>query len=187
MKSIRVRATIARSRRIAWNALAIFGLSVIVYRSLFHVSYMVSNSMSPTLQGIDKDNGDVVLSERITFACRDPRRWEVVAYRDREDTVVMKRVVGLPGETIQMLEGGQLVVDGKTVPRPASLASLVYRRYGNLTGSQETTCGDGFYVLGDDSVDSDDSRYNGPVAREDIFARPLAVLSPSNRRGWVQP
>lgn len=60
--------------------------------------------------------GDRVLIDRATFQLRQPRRWEVVAFRTpgRERDVATKRVVGLPGESVQ-IRNGDVVIDGERV------------------------------------------------------------------------
>jgi signal peptidase I len=78
----------------------------------------------------------------------------------------MKRVVGLPGETVAMPDVGQLVIDGKPMAMPEHLAWLKYLPAGNLVKGQAQPTGQGWYVLGDFVRDSLDSRYEGPVPRE---------------------
>ena len=89
---------VRRVLRWAEHMLAAFGLAVILYHLCFDVSVMVSGSMAPTLQGKSVDDGDVVLTERITYRLRRPRRWEVVCFGADNGDQLMKRVVGLPGE-----------------------------------------------------------------------------------------
>jgi signal peptidase I len=88
---------------------------------------------------------------------------------------------------VQLRENGELAVDGHPTRRPPTLASIEYLRYGNLAEGKAVSCGDGYFVLGDDSRDSDDSRFLGPVAPSEIVARPWIIVAPAGRRGWVQP
>src|SRR5512140_1934777 len=83
------------------HCLAMFGLGTLVYLGCFELVRMTSDSMAPTLQGTSWDNGDWVLSERVSGWFRNPRRWEVIALRNPGGVKVMKRVVGLPGEKVQ--------------------------------------------------------------------------------------
>ena len=185
-------ATSARRRwlslfRLLRNSLAVYALLTIGYSCCFRTDVMVSGSMAPTLQGEDRFTGDWVLTEKVSLWVRSPRRWEVIAFVNRDNDVVMKRVVGLPGETVQMHRDGQLLVDGVEIDPPSSLQFLRYFPYGNLTADQIYECGDGYYVLGDESRDSDDSRFQREVASDDIIGRPVLILNPAERRGWVQP
>ncbi|MGD9649044.1 MAG: S26 family signal peptidase [Pirellulales bacterium] len=55
-----------------------------------------------------------------------------------------------------------------------------------MTEGKPFACGDGYYVLGDDSKDSDDSRFNGPVPTDDVLGRPWLILWPRDRAGRVR-
>ena len=171
--------------RQAVRCLAMIGLGTVVYCTCFNVSRVTSGSMSPTLQGTSWRDGDLVLTERLSYRFRAPRRWELVAFRNREGVQVMKRVIGLPGEQVQMLRGGRLLIDGEPLAVPDELAFLRYFPFGNLCNSQQAACGAGYYLLGDDSRDSDDSRFNGPLLPHEIIGRPWLILAPAARRGWV--
>src|SRR5256885_11163661 len=94
-----VRRRILRSLE---RALALVGAAALVYHTLFHISIVISNSMAPTLRG-NANEGDYVLTEKITYRLRSPRRWEVIMFPEPELQVqVMKRVVAMPGETVTL-------------------------------------------------------------------------------------
>lgn len=184
--------TPARRRRpVRWllrqaeHLLAAFGLVTLVYLVCFDVSRITSPSMSPTLQGESWDTGDVLLSEKVSYYFRRPRRWDVMTLRSPTGKQVAKRVIGLPGESVQMLRGGRILIDGREIHPPAKLEFLEYFPFGNLTAGATVDCGDGYYVLGDDSKDSDDSRFNGPVPPEEITGRAWFILAPAERRQFV--
>ncbi len=69
------------------------------------------------LQGVDRD-GDRVLVDRSAFLWRLPRRWEVVVFRCPEEpgTLCVKRVVGLPGESVQ-IQNGDVLIDGRVAKK----------------------------------------------------------------------
>jgi signal peptidase I len=175
-----------RLLRFAERSLAVFGLLVIVYTTCFHYSRMVSGSMEPTLWGENWKKGDQILSERVSYWFRRPQRWEIVLFRNSDGMFVMKRVVGLPGETVQMLRGGKLVINGQPIEPPQHLRFLKYLPYGNVIADQVVRCNDGYYVLGDDSRDSDDSRFHGALPSAEILGRPWIILGPAGRRGFVR-
>src|SRR5262249_14016866 len=141
------------------------------YHCCFYVSRNTSWSMAPTIQGTSWENGDWILTERVSYRFREPRRWEVMTIRREDGTLVMKRVVGLPGERIEILRGGQVLINSEPLLPPPSLSFLKYLACGNVHVGKVCECRDGYYVLGDNSKDSDDSRFNGPVRREDIVGR----------------
>jgi signal peptidase I len=97
----------------------------------------------------------------------------------------MKRVVGLPGEKVQMRNSGELLIDGQVVQRPASLSHLRYIPIGKLCEDRPVDCERGYFVLGDDSKDSEDSRYEGPIPAEWIVGRAWLIVAPWSRFCWV--
>ncbi len=169
------------------RVLAIMGLFFVIYFVAFNFSFVISGSMSPTLQGENLKSADCVLSEKITYWFRNPRRWELVMYHNEEDGIqIMKRVAGLPGETIS-IKGKWISVNGSPIERPPSLKFLRYYPYGNMEKGAKVSCGTGYYVLGDFTTDSQDSRFEGPLAPERIRARPWLTVWPLSRFGFINP
>lgn len=175
--------TVRRLFRLAERTFAVIGLLLVTYHAAFDLGEVLSPSMEPTLRGEGGSGSDWVLTEKLTGRLRRPRRWELLTFRTPDGLQVVKRVVGLPGETVALRDGG-LWVDGRVVARPAALASLRYLPYGNLTpGRGPVPCGDGFYLLGDASQDSQDSRFEGPIPARQIVGRAWLVVWPLNRAG----
>lgn len=172
--------------RQAERALALIGLGTILYFACFDLSRIVSNSMAPTLRGENWTSGDLVLTERVSYWVRQPRRWEIITFRTPEGVQVMKRVVGLPGEKLQMRRTGQIVIDGRPIELPARLGFLHYFPFGNVVVDHVVDCKNGYYVLGDNAHDSDDSRFNGPVWPEQLVGRAWWIVAPSGHRGFVR-
>jgi signal peptidase I len=180
---------VKRLLRMMERAFAINGVFLLLYLACFDLSVISSPSMSPTLQGNGYMQGDRVLTEKVSLHFRKPRRWEVVTFINEEfGSQVMKRVVGLPGEWVALQETSQtLVVNGSPVARPASLAGMKYLAFGNMTKGANVKCGEGYFVLGDYSQDSQDSRWTGPIRREVIRGRAWLILWPPRRAGFVNP
>lgn len=147
-----------------------------------HVGLYVARSagMAPTVQ-----NGDRVLVDRHAKL----ERWCIVAHVGPPGSPYLKRVVGLPGETIE-IKGGEIHVNGVLVPRPAGLAAYVQVRYfgqqdPNLRGHPGAGCGgnpihlaDGeYYVLGDNSAQSLDARlWETPIDEHQLGALPADAI-----------
>jgi signal peptidase I len=130
------------------------------------------------------EDGDWILTERVSYWFRDPRRWEVVRFDNSEATPVMKRVVGLPHETVG-IGRDTIIIDGEILERPRSTAQVRYYAYGNVSNGQRVDCGEAYYVLGDDSRDSWDSRFEGPVPKAKIAGRVWLRVWPLSRIGSV--
>jgi signal peptidase I len=99
--------------------------------------------------------GDRLLVDRTAFLLRQPRRWEVVVFRSPTDAQKMfvKRIAGLPGETVSLREDG-VWINGQVVPRPGGES---YK----LRPGDRNECRLGpaeYFVLGDNGAISDDSR-----------------------------
>jgi signal peptidase I len=169
------------------NCLALIGLFVIIYWLCFDLSTITSPSMGPALQGTNWRNGDRVLTEHVSYWFRHPARWEVVCIRRDNGAKIMKRVVGLPGEKLEIREDGGILINGSPIDPPADFDCPKYRPIGDMLRGEPVDCGAGYYVLGDDTSDSDDSRYNGPVPLEKISGRAWLIVAPRARIGFVNP
>jgi signal peptidase I len=142
--------------------------------------------MAPTLQGIGAFGGDWVLTEKVTYWFRNPRRWEIVRFLQRDGYTVMKRVAGLPDETVG-INDFHVQIDGRELPFPDQLSFIKYYDYGNIGRDRTVKCDGGYFVLGDDSVDSLDSRYEGVLPSNRVQGRVWMILWPPKRIGFVSP
>src|SRR6185503_10804245 len=123
--------------------LASIGLLFVIYFLAFDLSYMVTPSMSPTLQGGDGQRSDWILTEKVSGWLFHPDRWDVLTFRDRDGNQLMKRIVGLPGETVSLPDVGRLTIDGKRIAPPAHLAFLQYLPAGNLADGRTVRTAEG--------------------------------------------
>ncbi|MEM7697586.1 MAG: signal peptidase I [Verrucomicrobiota bacterium] len=152
-----------------------------------------TGGMEPTLRGKKKHGvSDWLLADLVTFRFRDPKRGEIIifttggipqldernAYFGLEaDVFYVKRVVGLPNETITM-EGGAIFADGKRLSETDGIPPFEY-----LKGPKASyrLADREFFVLGDNTGNSADSRYWGAVPRENVFGRVARIYFPLNR------
>lgn len=150
-------------------------------RHALTLTTMGSNSMQPTLY-TGKGGDDVVLVDRWTNSRRDPRRGEIVHFRSREDgDWVLKRVVALPGETLE-LRDGRVWIDGARLTEPPAVATRTYETNGHLGEGVRLKMGPRHYfVLGDDTADSYDSRFWGALERREITGIARAIAWPPAR------
>ncbi len=139
-------------------ALLFFGLRVFV----FFPAAVDGRSMAPTLA-----TGD----QGIVLKHKTPERFDIVTLdsHDAEEKIYIKRVIGLPGETITY-QNGELTVNGKKYDEPYLDPQLVFSTEGeSLTGDFTVTVPeDSYYVLGDNRGNSKDSRIIGPIKKTDI-------------------
>lgn len=174
-----------KALRWAEHILAFVGGCFIISHLAFEFTVMTSGSMAPTLQGDSYANGDRILIEKVSGWLRSPKRWEVHFFYNEEGLPVAKRILGLPGEKVAVKKN-RIFIDGKEIERPEWLRGIKYLDAGNLSGGREVECGTGYYVLGDDSRDSYDSRFTGPVPPSDFRGRAAFVYWPRSRMGVVR-
>jgi signal peptidase I len=146
------------------------------------VTWMQSGSMAPTLKA-DAQISDGVLVDRLTLRFRAPRRYEIVFFRLDDRTWVLKRVMGLPGEIVEIKEG-RVVVNKRPLTGPPA-DRIRYEHAGHLGPGKQVKIDPGHYlVLGDDSSDSFDSRFWGCVAATSLAGVARAIVWPPSSIRW---
>jgi signal peptidase I len=120
-------------------------------------------SMSPTLR-----DGERYLLYRCTYLLRAPRQGEIVVIEDPEDHgLSVKRIVGLPDETIEVRTDG-LYINSEKVSEPYLLSKYTLRPHYHPTEAIRLASNQ-YFVMGDNRNRSADSRVYGPVARNQIL------------------
>jgi len=138
--------------------------------------YVPSGSMLPTLQ-----IGDRMLVDKLPWVVDDIHRGDIIVFRrtpaDKTlaDSDLVKRVIGLPGETISS-RGDTVLIDGKPISEPW-LPKLVGQCYQSAFDIPTTHIAPGHYfVMGDCRGNSYDSRYWGTVPRSYVVGKVFVVL-----------
>lgn len=174
-----------RFRRSFWGELiqivVISLIIVIPFRMYIAQPFLVSGpSMDDTFK-----NGQYLIVDQLTYNMRDPARGEVVIFHYPLDTkkYFIKRVIGLPGETVEIKNNVITICDGncETDKNKFVLSEPYIKVDGqNQPRSDSTvTLGkDQYYVLGDNRAVSSDSRIWGPVKRDLFSGRPFLRLLP---------
>ena len=175
------RRIVSFVRRLFVKACVVYACVSIPLNLAFDRGTMISGSMSPTLKGTDKA-GDTVLVDRVTYRLRAPRRGELVSFEDDEGVRVIKRLVGLPGETVSIADGRALI-DGRPLMEPLAFRGIRYSHAGLFVSPARRfkVSPGNYFVLGDDSGDSYDSRYWGGLRADQIRGRAVAVIWPPSR------
>lgn len=135
-------------------------------------------SMEPAFQ-----DGDCLLVDSRVYRRRAPRRGEVVVLRlPVDEQAYMKRIVGLPGEWVQLKAEG-LLVDGEPIHEPYLSDQRIPQQF---VGQEWQLGQDEFVVLGDTRSDSFDSRRFGPVGINQLEGRVFFRYWPLFRWGRVR-
>lgn len=156
----RRRRRLTRWAVIAWVFLGICGLA-----SRYRLVWVVGNSMLPTFQ-----SGDLLLVDRWAYRHSEPSRGDVVVASHHGEWVI-KRVVGLPGETVEVHQG-RVEIDG------APLEAIPIRRAGNLNIASARLLSHRFAILGDNRAIDPASFIHAVVGPEQLLGR---VVLPAGR------
>ncbi len=143
-----------------------------------HVS---GDSMKNTLY-----HGDQLIVDKITYRFKEPVRYDIIVfpYQYEEDTFYIKRIIGMPGETVQIVDG-EILVNGEILRE--SYGREVIRDPG--AAAEPITLGkDEYFVLGDNRNASSDSREPsvGVIHQKDIVGRAWIRIWPLNRIGILK-
>jgi len=140
-------------------------------RSFLFQPYRVQmGSMLPTLH-----ENDLIIVNKLTYRFNEPNRGDIVVFHPPNGSSVfyVKRVIGLPGETIE-IRNGEVLING--VPLKEDYLSVATPGiYGPRTLGQ-----DEYFVMGDHRNNSLDSREFGPINKKSIIGKASIVLWPPN-------
>ena len=157
----------------------IFGYAFVTFG--FQTVTVVGPSMNPTLS-----DSQVVLVNKIIYRFSDVKRYDVIAFsRVKEDGYFdIKRVIGLPGETVQ-ISNGEIYINGERQ------SDVPFEMTIQISGVAEepVTLGDNeYFVMGDNVNNSEDSRYTnvGNIAKTEIEGKVVRILLPRGNKGKVK-
>ena len=162
-------------------------IGIVVLFCFFIINYVGcrslvdGSSMEPNLH-----DGDNLWVDKLSYNIGDPKRFDVIVFNYDEDTTYVKRIIGMPGETIRIDQNGNIYINemmlvehyGKEVILPTNIGRA----------SQSILLGkDEYFVLGDNRNNSQDSRLAsvGNVSREDIVGKAVFRIYPLSDIGIV--
>lgn len=173
-----------------------------------------TGAMQPTIMGNRKDAdgnqilGDHIFVNKLIYRFSEPQRGDVVAFRTtglksvKQDTIYVKRLAGLPGEAVG-IDPPYFMANDKRVTEPAIFSKIAEGREGfsgfcpatALTAfpsplsspSARITLGpDEYLVLGDNTRNSLDGRYFGPIKRSAIVGKAFYIYAPADRKRRIE-
>ena len=161
--------------------LIIIGLSYLIINYVGQRTMVSGQSMEPTLS-----NGDNLIVDKISYRFRDPQRYDIIVfpYKYEKNTYYIKRIIGLPGETVQIVDG-YVYIDGQKLDE----------HYGNEVmenpgiAEEPLVLGDDeYFVLGDNRNNSQDSRAAnvGVIHKDDLLGRAWVRIWPLNKFGVIK-
>ncbi|MDZ4827352.1 MAG: signal peptidase I [Actinomycetota bacterium] len=170
---------------IEWVLLIVgaIGIALVIKMFLFQAFYIPSESMVPTLKKNDR-----ILVNKLSYRMHDVNRGDIIVFKapaGRTDGIedLVKRVIGLPGETVSFRDN-RVYIDGEPLDEG-------YLPEGTPT-VQRCTLGesieippDSYFMMGDNRTASEDSRCFGPIPEGDIVGRAFVRILPVTRIGFL--
>ncbi|MFP5225320.1 MAG: signal peptidase I [Actinomycetota bacterium] len=175
-----------------------FALALFLKQFLVQAFYIPSESMLPTLQVDDR-----LMVDKLVYRVRDPRRGEIIVFIAEHgeeqsfaqrvksvflegfgvqrpgDVDFVKRIIGLPGETVELVDGTVFITP------PGRERFALDEPYVSFTDQADhgpiVVPEDSYFVLGDNRPASADSRVRGPIPRSDIVGRARLRIWPLGR------
>ena len=167
--------------------------------ALFVVTCIIINAVIPS-ESMEKTimTGDRLIGNRLAYGInlqigdkqickkmRDPKRFDIIIFRypDDESELYIKRIIGLPGETVE-IKDGDVYIDGSKKPLDDSFtAEKTEGSFGPYTVPK-----DSYFVMGDNRNNSSDSRTDmvGNIKRENIIGKAWLRIWPVSDFGVLQ-
>ncbi|MCI8894841.1 MAG: signal peptidase I [Lachnospiraceae bacterium] len=162
----------------------VFVLTYLVIHYVGQRTEVDGQSMENTLS--DRDN---LIVDKITYRFRDPERFDIIVFpfQYKDNTYYIKRIIGLPGETVQIDAKGTIYINGEELAESYGREVIAPTNLG--LAEQPVTLGeDEYFVLGDNRNHSSDSRDPSVanIKREDIIGRAWLRIYPFSKFGFIK-
>lgn len=164
-----------------------FGICVVIaiVIALFITNFVAShtkvegNSMESTLE-----NGDDIIVEKFSYLTNNPERYDIIVFRESESVNYIKRVIALPGETIQITEG-KIYINERAIFDAYGNAKM---EDGGIAEKPIKLGQDEYFVLGDNRNASKDSRDKavGVIKRDQIIGKAWLRVLPFDNFGKLE-
>ncbi len=163
-------------------------IGIVVLLCYFIINYVGcrsrvdGSSMEPTLS--DEDS---LWVDKLSYTFGKPERFDVIIFDYDEDTTYVKRVIGLPGETVRIDQNGNIYINEKLLKEDYGREQILPSNLGRA--SQPVVLGEGeYFVLGDNRNNSSDSRWPdvGNVKEEDIVGKVVLRIYPFSSFGTIK-
>lgn len=166
--------------RILTDIAVVAGVAMFLFVYFFEVVTVSGTSMEPSFA-----NGDVLCLDKFMYKFVMAERFDVIAFKtDNSDTVYVKRIIGLPGEKVQ-IKNGSVYIDGRLLEDDIEAESILNS---GDAGEILTLLEDEYFVLGDNRNNSEDSRFAsiGVVKEADIIGRAWLEVTSLRDFGFIK-
>lgn len=160
----------------------IFGLTYLIITYVGQRTRVSGHSMETTLS-----HGDNLIVDKLTYRFKEPKRYDIIVfpYKYEENVFYIKRIVGLPGETVQVVDG-YTYINGELLESDIYGAELMEEP--GIVAEAKTLGEDEYFVLGDNRNHSSDSRDPsvGILTREDLLGKAWVRIYPFDKVGVIR-
>lgn len=134
-------------------------------------------------------NGDNLIVDKLSYRFRDPERFDIIVFpfQYQANTYYIKRIIGLPGETVQIMEDGSIYINGEKMEESYGREVIQPETIG-LAAEPIVLGEDEYFVMGDNRNNSSDSRTDivGNIKREDIIGKAWLRIWPLSDFGVLK-
>ena len=158
---------------------AVLLLSFLIVRYVGQRTEVIGSSMVPTLE-----DGNQLITDKITYRFREPERFDIIVFpHGPAKEYYIKRIIGMPGETVNIDEDGTIYINGEVLEENYGYGSTEPQE----RGSEVVLSEDEYFVLGDNREVSLDSRYSevGNIPRSIVIGRAWLRLYPFGEFGLL--
>ncbi|OHA17189.1 MAG: signal peptidase I [Candidatus Taylorbacteria bacterium RIFCSPHIGHO2_01_FULL_44_110] len=160
-----------------WIQVIVVALIVALPIRLFIAEPFIVNgaSMDPTFS-----TGQFLIVDRVSYRFEEPQRGDVIVfeYPNNPKIYYIKRIIGLPGETVQVKQGRVFITNSQHPEEFELTEPYVEASHASTETTTETLESNQYFVMGDNRLQSSDSRVWGPLDKNFIIGRPIVRLVP---------
>ena len=134
-------------------------------------------------------NGDNLIVDKLSYRFHDPERFDIIVFpfQFQDNTYYIKRIIGLPGETVQIMDDGSIYINGEKLEENYGMEVIKPETIGRAAEPIELG-DDEYFVMGDNRNNSSDSRTDmvSNITRENIIGKAWLRIWPVSDFGVLQ-
>ena len=134
-------------------------------------------------------NGDNLIVDKLSYRFHDPERFDIIVFpfQFQDNPYYIKRIIGLPGETVQIMDDGSIYINGEKLEENYGMEVIKPETIGRAAEPIELG-DDEYFVMGDNRNNSSDSRTDmvGNITRENIIGKAWLRIWPVSDFGVLQ-
>lgn len=181
---IKKEVLIREAKEWAWSIAVALVLTLIIRTYVIQAFKIPSGSMIPTLK-----IGDKLFVNKYVYRFEEPKRGDIIVFKFPSDPKkdFIKRLVAKEGDTVEIRDG-KLYVNDRVMDEETPFSRFYYYNHGPYgdPGQKILVPADSYYVLGDNSANSTDSRFWGFVPKKNLLGKAVLRWWPLKRIGKIE-